>query len=159
MGRLTGRPVGRPPIPIMERFFDHISPEPNTGCHLWMGAQLVNGYPKVWKDKINTQELAHRVAWELANGPIPDGLFVCHRCDVPLCVNPVHLFLGTAADNHADMVGKGRQAKGFQLPHTKLTSEQIEEIRRRPETQAAIAKEFGIHQSHVSRIKSQERRA
>lgn len=56
--------------------------------------------------------MAHRVAWTLSNGAIPDGLCACHRCDNPPCCNPAHLFLGTRADNNADKVAKGREAKG-----------------------------------------------
>ncbi|MGH7024521.1 MAG: HNH endonuclease signature motif containing protein [Caulobacteraceae bacterium] len=59
-----------------------------------------------WRDT----RYAHRLAWELANGPIPDGLLILHKCDNPVCCNPDHLFLGTAADNHADCAAKGRAA-------------------------------------------------
>ena len=104
----------------------------------------------------------HRVAWEVTHGPIPDGMFVCHKCDNPPCVNPAHLFLGTNADNVADMVAKGRGAKGFRLPHTKLSDEQVREIRElwnaRVASQAAIAARFGISQGHVSGIVNHKER-
>lgn len=78
---------------------------PDLGeCWIWTGARMRYGYFQYGKKLIG----AHRVAWELRNGPIPDGLYVLHRCDNPPCVRPDHLFLGTAADNTADMVAKGR---------------------------------------------------
>lgn len=76
------------------------------GCRLWLGATDRCGYGVVAIGP--HRHKAHRVAWALENGPIPDGLSVLHRCDVPACVEPGHLFLGTAADNARDMGAKGR---------------------------------------------------
>ena len=77
----------------------------SDGCWLWVGGKG-NGYGYVWHD--NRTKRAHRVSWEMAYGPIPLGLFVCHKCDTPLCVRPDHLFLGTAKDNIEDCFIKGR---------------------------------------------------
>jgi hypothetical protein len=79
-----------------------VIPEPNTGCWLWEGPVNFFGYG------LSHHSRVHRLAWEEANGPIPDGLFVLHRCDVPSCCNPDHLFLGTHQDNADDKKRKGR---------------------------------------------------
>lgn len=78
------------------------------GCWLWTAATFAYGYGIFRVDGRN--QYAHRVAWELTNGPIPDGLSCLHRCDVPGCVNPDHLFLGTQGDNARDRNAKGRAA-------------------------------------------------
>lgn len=79
-------------------------------CHSWTGSLVTNGYGAFyWGGRLRT---AHRVAWEIVNGPIPAGMCVCHHCDNPRCVNVAHLFLGTNRDNVADRVAKKRTWNG-----------------------------------------------
>lgn len=89
-------------------------PEPNSGCLLWIGSTTKkdgNGYGLLaYKGKNTT---AHCLAWTLTNGSIPHGLHVLHRCDTQLCVNPDHLWIGTALDNMRDMIAKGRRRKPY----------------------------------------------
>ena len=94
------------PYRLKARFEAQTLPITESGCVFWLGALRSNGYGAISiKGK---QQAAHRVAWELANGPIPAGLCVLHKCDIPCCVNPQHLFLGTKKDNSDDMLNKGR---------------------------------------------------
>src|ERR1700761_773896 len=93
-----------------------------NGCWIWNGAVSGNGYG------INTRagkgKRMHREYYTHFKGPIPEGMHVCHRCDVPRCVNPDHLFLGTNADNMADKVAKGRQTRGAASKSARLTEKQ-----------------------------------
>ena len=89
---------------------DRVIPEPNSGCLLWEGACADGGYGKVTRG--GKQFRVTHLAWEERNGPVPEGLFVLHRCDVPSCCNVEHLFLGTAGDNARDMAAKGRVGGG-----------------------------------------------
>ena len=91
----------------LDRFMAKVSPEPNSGCWLWVGAARQTGYGNFFLGSKSIS--AHRAAWLLHRGGIPDGMCVCHHCDVPSCVNPEHLFLGTHLDNMRDMDAKGRR--------------------------------------------------
>ena len=99
---------------------------------------------------------AHRLSYELFNGPIPFGMCVLHKCDVKICTNPEHLFLGTEADNAKDKVAKNRQAKGESHGMAKLTEKQVQDIREDTRTLREIGKDFGISQTHASAIKSRK---
>jgi hypothetical protein len=136
-------------------------PEPNSGCRLWEAYVDRGGYGRInYRDVRGLQ--AHRAAYVLARGPIPAGLFVCHKCDVPACVNPDHLFLGTHDDNMADMASKGRgrpwSAPGEKNPAAKLTEERGREILAHPEISTAeFARRWGVHPSTIQRVRSGDR--
>ena len=80
----------------------------SCGCWLWLAACDREGYGKIFDKQTQKTVGAHRHAWAVAHGPIPNGLCVLHRCDIPACVNPDHLFLGTRLDNARDRAAKGR---------------------------------------------------
>jgi hypothetical protein len=94
-------------VPIETRLWEKVQKEPNGGCWLWTGGTTNGGYGVIGVGRGRLHR-AHRISWEIANGPIPDGLKVLHRCDNPPCVNPAHLFLGTQVDNMRDCAAKGR---------------------------------------------------
>ena len=95
---------------VKERFEKKFVVDAESGCWLWTASKFPNGYGQIGIGGRN--RYAHRVSHELYVGPIPDGMLVCHTCDIPLCVNPSHLWLGTHADNMSDRNKKGRQAAG-----------------------------------------------
>ncbi len=140
---------------LEERFVLGLAPQdPTTGCVEWVHHRNALGYGKIRSE--GKQVLAHRAMWEFKRGPIPPGMKVCHHCDNPPCCNVDHLFLGTDADNMADMVAKGRSAKGPSKSNTKLTAASVIAIRQRladGETHRVIAAAFGISPMHVSGIK------
>ena len=97
---------GRPPKPLADRFWGLV--DKTAGCWLWVGYVNNCGYGRLRPAHSQPKVGAHRLSWELTNGPIPDRMCVLHKCDNPACVNPEHLFLGTVQDNVNDMRQKGR---------------------------------------------------
>ena len=132
-----------------------------AGCWEWQGARASNGYGRITVgsrlDGTRRNLAPHRLSYEQHVGPIPDGMFVCHTCDNPACVNPAHLFLGTPADNMADKVRKGRQARHESHGRAKLTACAVQAIREELAAgarQIDIAAKYGIAQTQVSAVKT-----
>lgn len=126
--------------------------DPDTNCWIWQRAVQYCGYGKAkFGNKIQS---SHRIAWQLANGEIPEGAWVLHTCDNRLCVNPAHLFLGDIHSNTADKVAKGRQNKGEAVPQSKLTAEQVLEIRAKwPATNMTqLGLQYGVSRPKISAI-------
>jgi len=127
-------------------------------CWTWTAAKDPRGYGRFGYEY--KTYLAHRFAYELVLGPVGAGLFVCHSCDNPSCVNPGHLFTGSHDDNMRDMSSKGRSypqthesMKGEDSGNAKLTDAQVLQIRSRTDNQTLCAKEFGVHKSLISLIR------
>jgi len=144
---------------------------PQSGCIEWTGSSLTHGgYGRMSCGRgVNVR--AHRVAWVLERGEIPHDMFVCHRCDNPLCVNVEHLFLGTVLDNHVDMVSKGREkfpkgcpkernplhlnpelVSGENNPNSKLSDDKVRTIRESHSSLSELAKEYGVSKPTISAI-------
>lgn len=137
----------------VQKFLDKVSPEPNSGCWLWSGGVQAHGYGKI---KVHGRyRLAHRVSHEIFVHPVPDGMCVCHACDVTCCVNPSHLFLGTPADNAADRDKKKRHVFGQNVNTAKLTDRMVILVPQLLDiglTQREIARTFDVSQSTISAI-------
>lgn len=131
-----------------DRFKSKYIVSAHGGCHLWTGNRSKSGYGK-FKLRDGTQARAHRIAWEIAHGPIPDGLSVLHKCDVRACVNPDHLFLGTHTDNMRDMVRKKRGLLGEMNGRAKLTADDVLSIRQSSGSDAQKALLYGVSESTI----------
>ncbi len=135
-------------------FDERYMAEPNSGCWLWIGAVNPAGYGII--AVAGSARLAHRISWEIHRSEIPDGKHVCHKCDVPCCVNPDHLFLGTDADNMADKTNKGRQHWGERTPGSTLKEADVHAIRASAGTHKSIGARFDVTQGHVTNIKNRK---
>lgn len=137
---------------LADAFWALVDTSDPLGCWPWLGRKDRDGYGKFSFKK--QYYLAHRLAWELIFGSEPDSL-VLHRCDNPSCCNPDCLFLGSHADNVADKVAKGRQARGEKNGGAKLSLAEVDAIKERlsrGETQTSLAREYGVSQSAISFI-------
>ncbi len=141
-------------------------------CWIWTASKTKLGYGKIGvPGRTSGWDFAHRMSWEVTNGPVPHGLFVCHHCDNPSCVRPDHLFLGTKAQNSADMAAKGRSSIGNRNPTrlypgrvirgsrqhmARLDETKVAEIRARFKaggiTEVALAREYGVSFQTVSLV-------
>jgi hypothetical protein len=131
-------------------------------CWEWTAFRNPSGYGMIRNGR-RGMALAHRVAWALAHGPVPEGRHVLHHCDNPGCVNPAHLYIGTNADNVRDKVARGRSSfpqlrkRGELHPLAKLTAEDVAEIRAAPRTRGtglALSRRFGVSPPTISRIRN-----
>lgn len=153
-----GLKSGPKPQTIEQKFWKHVTPCGDDECWVWQGRAYSNGYGAITVSS-RGHLLAHRVSYELHKGPIPDKQMICHKCDNPPCVNPAHLFAGTALENMQDMERKGRRARvgslGENHPRHKVSESDVLEIRALwmqgiPQTE--IAKRFGIVKQQVNNI-------
>jgi len=159
---------------LQERFEAKVDRLPGLGpdgsCHEWTAGRNRDGYGQINEGRGQITEgtpsrrllTAHRVAWELVNGPIPDGLCVLHKCDNPPCCRVDHLFLGTQIENIADRDAKGRgnPAKGSDHWSAKLNEGDIPGIRSLLATgftQEHIGRIYGVTHTTISRIKTGRR--
>jgi len=153
---------------VRERFWRSVAKGGSDDCWEWQGAKTKGGYGRITVH--GREQYAHRVSWNLARGPIPAGICVCHICDNRTCVNPAHLFLGTQLENIADRDAKGRQARGARSgprmhPERMLRGEQNKNARLQEwqilcirtlaasgVSQADIARAYGVRSGTISKI-------
>ena len=144
---------------FLDRHADKITTLSETGCMIWTGAATRQGYGIAFDGKISAAghkvpEGAHRLSYAAEHGAIPPFMNVLHRCDVPCCVNPDHLFVGTQNDNMQDKISKGRQVRGDLHGMATMTEETVRAIRSeyrfRKVTGAMLAKKYGLNKSAVA---------
>ena len=141
-------------LDIKERLNARSEKITESGCQIWTGAATKRGYGILRTNKINSY--VHRLSYQLHKGVIPDSLLVCHKCDIPSCINPDHLFLGTNLDNSRDMVSKGRGMRGESHTSAKLTPDDILKIRNDSRIDRLIASDFGVSIGRISEIQSKK---
>lgn len=141
-------------LPLKTRLLERSKASGGNGCIEWTGSIDSDGYGSILVD--GKLIGAHRAAWEVANGTIPNGMCVLHHCDNPPCINSEHLFLGTQTDNVADMVRKKRipSRQGELNNGAKLTEDIVKRIRADVRPSKQIAADYGLHRNAVWLIKS-----
>lgn len=141
--------------PASERFWSKVLVTSPDACWLWVGCRAPNGYGRIIKSESTKLEIASRISYEIAYGSIPKNMLVCHRCDNPPCVNPNHLFLGTAQDNQLDCIAKKRNVYGEKQWCAKVTEIEVRAIRKAREHGVMLkdlANKYGIGITTVEQI-------
>jgi len=150
--------MAKPREPLERRFWRHV--DRGAGCWLWRGPRNQAGYGQL-HHRSGGATSVHRFSYELHHGPIPKGLFVLHHCDNPSCVNPDHLYAGTARDNTLDAMGRGRwvaPASAARTRRSKLTDDQVRAIRADTRKHVLIAIDHRIGVTTVYNIKARLRK-
>lgn len=150
--KLAASHYSRRGAPLAERIEASVMPLTECGCWIWMKDVDAGGYGTI---RVGKMMKAHRASWVAFKGEIPDELKVLHSCDVPSCVNPEHLFLGTQTENMQDMYRKGRQPsiRGGDNPNARLTEAQVIAIKSSKLGASELARQFGITPTMASYIK------
>lgn len=135
------------------RFFASIERIPFSGCWIWTRSVISKGYGCI--RLADRTHYAHRISWEIHHGQVPRGSHVLHRCDVPSCCNPEHLFLGTNGDNIADSIAKGRRKRpGEKQNRHILSGDEVLALRERYKrggvSQAQLARERGVSKACIN---------
>ncbi len=121
-----------------------------SDCWEWTGTITSDGYGRAQCAKEKWS--AHRLSYHIFRGPIPNGLFICHTCDNKKCVNPSHLYAGTAQDNSNDAVERGLQPRGIDMHNSVLTPKDVREIRCSEKSSRALAKQFSVSQATIMKV-------
>ena len=144
---------------IGTRFWAKVAVTGEDACWEWMGEVHDHGYGIFY---IGSRKLrAHRAAYELSIGPIPEGLYVCHHCDNRACCNPAHLFIGTPQENMDDMVRKGRSARAFRIARCRFTDAQVlamVAMRKAGASVSEVSGLFGVSQRYLRDLMCGRRR-
>lgn len=134
------------------------------GCWSWKGSIAHGGYPVMTCRRQIGPDRGHRASWIIHFGPIPEGLYICHKCDNPICTNPGHLWLGTQKENNDDKIRKCRQAnnipphkRGSENGSARLSEDQVKEIKiliKQGQSCYSLGKQFGVSKTTIQRIKT-----
>ena len=140
---------------LVRRFHEKVDKKSPDECWNWTGSLAGKGYGQMKLTSQRRQVYAHRVAFAISHGEVPEGKYVCHSCDNPKCCNPAHLWAGSHEENLRDMAEKGRSTWGKKNGRAVLTEESVQQIRKMLEIgipQARIGLAFGVQQGTISKI-------
>jgi len=139
---------------LKQLFLENSELVTETGCRIWTGYTNADGYGRFWfHGKLC---LVHRIVYTVFYGEVASSLHILHRCDVPACINELHLYIGTDLDNHNDSIKRGRSARGEKNGKVKLTELQVKEIKQKLKAghhYKVLAEQYKVHFNTIQAIK------